>query len=90
MLVIVWIVAGLALSVLARAVAPERQTPPLLANSAFGIVGGLVGGLVIDRLARHSVAGFTAGFIGAIMGACVLLVIGNVLMESEDGSIRGR
>lgn len=90
MLVIVWILAGLALSILARAVAPERQTPPLLANSALGIVGGLVGGLVIDRLAQHSVAGFTAGFIGAIMGACVLLVVGNVVMESEDGSTRGR
>lgn len=87
MLVIVWILAGLALSILARAVAPERQMPPLLANSALGIVGGLVGGIAFDRLAQRTVAGFTAGFIGAIMVASVLLIIGNVVMKPEDGSV---
>ncbi len=86
-MVIVWILAGLAMSILARAVAPERQTPSLLANAALGAVGGLVGGIVIDRLARHTVAGFTAGFLGAIIVACVLLVIGNVVMEPQDGSV---
>ncbi len=87
MLVIVWILAGLGMSILARAVAPERQTPPLLANTALGVVGGLVGGIVIDRLAQQTVAGFTAGFLGAIIVACVLLIIGNVVMVPEDGNV---
>ncbi len=87
MLVVVWILAGLGLSILSRAVAPERQMPPVLGNTALGVVGGLVGGIVIDRLAQHTVAGFTAGFIGAIMGASVLLIVGNVVMEPEDGTV---
>ncbi len=86
MLVIVWILAGLALSILGRAVAPERQLPPLLANTALGVVGGLVGGILIDRWAQHTVAGFTAGFIGAIMGASVLLIVGSVVMEPQGES----
>ncbi len=87
MLVIVWILVGLGLSILSRAVAPERQMPPLLANTVLGIVGGLVGGIVIDRMSQHTVAGFTAGFIGAIMGASVLLIVGSVVMEPQDGTV---
>lgn len=87
MLVVVWIVEGLGFSLLARAVAPERQTPPLMANCALGVAGGLAGGFLIDRLAQHSLAGFTAGFIGALIGASVLLVIGNVVMEPADGNV---
>lgn len=84
MLVVVWIVIGLALSVIARAVAPERQVLGMAANSALGIVGGLAGGFMIDRLAQSTVAGFTAGAVGSIMGASVLLIIGNVVAAPAE------
>jgi len=84
MVAVVWIVAGLVLSVLARAVAPRGQVVGVAASSALGIAGGLGGGFAIDRLARSTVAGFTAGLVGSILGACVLLIIGNVAAAPGD------
>lgn len=79
MRIVVWIVTGVVLSVIARAVSPERQAPGIVLSTALGIVGGGAGGLLISWLAERSVAGFTAGFVGSIIGASVLLVIGSVV-----------
>lgn len=79
MLVVVWILTGLAMGVLGRAVSPAWQAPGALLCTGLGVVGGFGGGLLIHLLARGTVAGFTAGEIGAIMGASVLLIVGSVV-----------
>ena len=78
-LVLVWMVTGLLLGVLGRAVSPAWQAPGVLLCTGLGLVGGLGGGLLIHELALRNVAGFTAGEIGAIVGASVLLIVGSVL-----------
>jgi uncharacterized membrane protein YeaQ/YmgE (transglycosylase-associated protein family) len=79
MFVVVWIVTGLLLGVVGRAVSPAWQAPGVLLCTGLGVAGGLGGGLLIHELALRSVAGFTAGEVGAIMGASVLLIAGSVL-----------
>ncbi len=81
LLVVVWIVTGIALGVLSRAVSPAWQAPGLPLCAGLGALGGLLGGIPIHLLALRNVAGFTAGEIGAIMGASVLLAAGSVLVE---------
>ncbi len=81
LLVVVWIVTGIGLGVLGRAVSPAWQAPGLPLCAGLGAVGGLGGGLLIHLLALRNVAGFTAGEIGAVMGASVLLIAGSVLAE---------
>ncbi len=83
-LVVAWIVTGLLLGVLGRAVSPAWQAPGLLPCVGLGVVGGLGGGLLIHALALSTVAGFTAGEIGAIMGASVLLIAGSVLFAPRE------
>ena len=51
--IVVWIVTGVVLSVIARAVSPERQAPGIVLSTALGIVGGGAGGLLILLAGRE-------------------------------------
>ncbi len=83
-LVVVWIVTGVGLGVLSRAVSPAWQAPGVLPCVGLGLLGGLGGGLLLHYLALHDVAGFTAGEVGAIMGASVLLIVGSVMLAPPE------
>ncbi len=79
MAIVAWILTGLGLGVLGRAVSPSWQAPPTRLVLGLGLLGGLGGGLLAHELALRTVAGFTAGEIGSILGASVVLIVGAVL-----------
>jgi len=76
---VAWVIGGLLMAVLGRAVTPNDEAPGAASTVVLGILGGVVGGLLIETVARPTVPGFTAGFIGSLMGSSVVLIIWSVL-----------
>ncbi len=66
-----WLVFGLIVGVVARAVMPGEQPMGLLRTSLLGIGGSFVGGM----LGRLLVGVPASGFIGSVLGAIVLLLV---------------
>ena len=77
--IIGFIIFGLVIGLLARAIYPGRQPMGWLATAILGMVGSLVGGLIGHALWGGSTApdgswGFTpGGLISSIVGAIVVL-----------------
>ena len=78
MLHIIWyIIVGLVVGLIARAIMPGVQHLGLIMTTLLGIGGSIVGGL-IGRLFSKPAPGSTfhpAGFIMSIIGAIILLFI---------------
>jgi uncharacterized membrane protein YeaQ/YmgE (transglycosylase-associated protein family) len=79
-----WIVFGFFAGLIARAIMPGKQGLGIIATTLLGIggsfVGGLLGSLLLGggwRVLRPS------GFIGAIIGAVVLLALGEALFKNK-------
>ncbi|MBN9161306.1 MAG: hypothetical protein BGO98_41135 [Myxococcales bacterium 68-20] len=76
MSILFFILFGLIVGFLARAIMPGKQSMGLIATALLGIVGsffgGFVGNLVYHRplLEAHS-----SGFVGSILGALAILAI---------------
>ncbi len=77
---ILWfLVFGLFVGFLARALMPGRQNMGLLMTSALGMVGSLLGGFLGSLISSEEVTRVhAAGLIGSVLGA--LLVLGLVGM----------
>ena len=74
-----FLVFGLFVGFLARAIMPGRQSMGLLMTSALGMVGSLLGGFVGSLISHEEVTRVhAAGLIGSVLGA--LLVLGLVGM----------
>ena len=76
MSILVWIVFGLVIGLLARAIMPGRQNMGIIMTTLLGIAGSLLGGIV-GSLIQHGQIGplSGAGFIGSLIGALVLLAL---------------
>ncbi|HMJ13715.1 MAG TPA: GlsB/YeaQ/YmgE family stress response membrane protein [Polyangiaceae bacterium] len=73
--ILMFIVFGLVVGLLARALMPGRQSMGLGKTALLGIVGSFIGGFVGALLTDSRVGDFnTAGLIGSIVGAMVLLL----------------
>lgn len=74
---IIWfIVVGLIVGLLARAIVPGRDAMGILATIVLGIVGSFVGGLLVVFFTTKEYSGLEpAGWIGSIVGAIVALLI---------------
>lgn len=71
---ILFILFGLVIGLLARALVPGRQKMGIVWTILLGVAGALLGGLVSNAIAGRSVMELTtAGFIGSLLGAVVLL-----------------
>ncbi len=80
--ILAWIVFGLVVGLLARAIVPGRQNMGLIMTTLLGVAGSLVGGFLASALTgTRDYTGFTpAGIIGSILGAiAVMLIAGAVL-----------
>jgi uncharacterized membrane protein YeaQ/YmgE (transglycosylase-associated protein family) len=78
--IIAWIVFGLIVGLIARAIVPGKQGMGLIMTTLLGIAGSLVGGLVASAIGGGRATGFHAtGFIGSLIGAIVLLVIAGMV-----------
>jgi uncharacterized membrane protein YeaQ/YmgE (transglycosylase-associated protein family) len=72
-----WIVFGLVVGFIARAVVPGKDDIGILRTVVLGVVGSVLGGLVFGLL-TGGLRGFHAsGWIGSIIGAVIVLVIYN-------------
>jgi uncharacterized membrane protein YeaQ/YmgE (transglycosylase-associated protein family) len=74
--IILFIVFGLVIGLLARAILPGRQSMGLIATALLGMAGSFMGGFLVSLVTHNRVTDFnTAGLIGSIVGAILLLVI---------------
>jgi uncharacterized membrane protein YeaQ/YmgE (transglycosylase-associated protein family) len=74
--IILFIVFGLVIGLLARALLPGRQSMGLITTALLGIAGSFVGGFLVSLVTDNRITDFhTAGIIGSIVGAILLLVL---------------
>lgn len=76
MSILLFILFGLIVGLLARAIMPGRQSMGFVPTALIGIAGSFLGGLVGNVLNHRPLLQLnTAGFIGSIIGALVVLGI---------------
>ena len=76
MSVLFFILFGLIVGLLARAIMPGKQSMGLLATALLGIVGSLLGGFVGNLVYHRPLfEAHSSGFIGSILGALATLAI---------------
>lgn len=73
---IFFMIFGLIVGLLARAIMPGRQSMGLFMTMGLGIAGSFIGGFLSSLITDRRVMDFhTAGVIGSIIGAILLLLI---------------
>ncbi|MEO8180820.1 MAG: GlsB/YeaQ/YmgE family stress response membrane protein [Deltaproteobacteria bacterium] len=83
---LVFLIFGLFVGFLARALLPGRQSMGIIMTSALGMVGSLLGGFLGSLISHEEVTRVhSAGLIGSVLGA--LLVLALVSMGSRRRSI---
>jgi uncharacterized membrane protein YeaQ/YmgE (transglycosylase-associated protein family) len=71
---LLFIIFGLVVGFLARALLPGRQNMGLIMTSVLGMVGSLLGGFLGSLISRDDVTRVhSAGLIGSILGAVIVL-----------------
>lgn len=71
-----WIVFGLVVGLIARALVPGAQPMGISGTILLGVAGAFVGGLVGNLLAGYpALHVHAAGFIGSVLGAILVLVL---------------
>ncbi len=76
MSILVWIVFGLVVGLLARAIMPGSQSMGIIMTTLLGVAGSLLGGVVGSLLQYGYVGPVTgAGFLGSLLGALLLLAL---------------
>jgi uncharacterized membrane protein YeaQ/YmgE (transglycosylase-associated protein family) len=71
-----FLVFGLFVGFLARAILPGRQSMGLIMTSALGMVGSLLGGFLGSMISHEEVTRVhSAGLIGSIIGALLVLAL---------------
>jgi len=76
MAIILFIVFGLVVGLLARALMPGRQSMGWGMTAILGVVGSFVGGFLVSLVTDNRVTDFnTAGLIGSVVGALLVLLL---------------
>ena len=76
MSILMFILFGLIVGFLARAIMPGRQSMGLVATALVGIVGSFIGGIIGNAVAGAPILDLHAsGFIGSIIGALLVLFV---------------
>jgi uncharacterized membrane protein YeaQ/YmgE (transglycosylase-associated protein family) len=76
MSILFFLIFGLVVGFLARAVMPGSQKMGLVATMLLGVVGSFIGGFIGALITDSRVLDFnTAGLIGSVIGALVALVV---------------
>ena len=74
--ILLFVVFGLVVGFLARAIMPGTQSMGLVATALLGIAGSFVGGFLVSLVTHNNVMDLnTAGIIGSIVGALLLLFL---------------
>jgi uncharacterized membrane protein YeaQ/YmgE (transglycosylase-associated protein family) len=76
MSLLVFLVFGLVVGLLARALMPGDQKMGFVMTTILGVVGSFVGGCLVSLVTPAPTTGFhAAGMIGSVLGAILLLVV---------------
>ena len=76
MSILLFLVFGLIVGFLARAIMPGTQRMGLLATMLLGVVGSFIGGFIGALLTSSRVLDFnTSGLIGSVVGALIALAL---------------
>jgi uncharacterized membrane protein YeaQ/YmgE (transglycosylase-associated protein family) len=76
MAILGFLLFGLVVGLLARAIMPGRQAMSLPMTALLGIAGSFLGGFLTALITNNRVLDFnTAGIFGSIIGAVVVLAI---------------
>jgi uncharacterized membrane protein YeaQ/YmgE (transglycosylase-associated protein family) len=74
--ILLFLVFGLVVGLLSRALMPGRQGMSMGMTAILGIAGSLLGGFIASLLTHNRLDQFnTAGLIGSIAGSILLLVL---------------
>ncbi len=74
--ILLFLVFGLVVGLLARAIMPGTQSMGLIATALLGIAGSFVGGFLVSLVTSNRVTDLnTAGIIGSIVGALLVLFL---------------
>jgi len=74
---ILWfLLVGLVIGLIARAIMPGNQQMGIVMTILLGIAGSFVGGFLVSLITSNRITDFnTTGLIGSIIGAIVLMVV---------------
>lgn len=84
MAILGWLIFGLVVGLIARAIMPGRQSMGFVGTALLGIAGSLLGGFVASSLSgdpMNRLAG--SGALGSVIGAIVLLALGAMLSRGS-------
>jgi uncharacterized membrane protein YeaQ/YmgE (transglycosylase-associated protein family) len=74
--IILFVLFGLVVGFIARAVMPGTQKMGLIATAALGIAGSFIGGFLASLFTHQPITDMTtAGILGSVVGALLLLFI---------------
>ena len=74
--ILLFLVFGLVVGFLARAIMPGTQKMGWLATMLLGVVGSIIGGFIGALISDSRVLDFnTAGLIGSVLGALIALAV---------------
>ncbi len=76
---LLFVVFGLVVGFLARAILPGRQSMGMVMTAILGMVGSLLGGFVGSMISDHDVTRVhSAGLIGSVLGALIVLALASM------------
>lgn len=76
MAILLFIVFGLVVGLIARALMPGRQSMGWGLTAVLGMIGSFVGGFLVSLVTDNRVTDFnTAGLIGSVVGAILVLLL---------------
>jgi uncharacterized membrane protein YeaQ/YmgE (transglycosylase-associated protein family) len=74
--IILFIVFGLIVGFIARALMPGRQKMGMVMTTLLGVAGSFLGGFLVSLITDNRVTDLhTAGIIGSVLGAILLLAL---------------
>lgn len=77
---LLFVIFGLVVGFLARAILPGRQSMGMVMTAILGMVGSLLGGFVGSMISDHDVTRVhSAGLIGSLIGALVVLGLASMM-----------
>jgi uncharacterized membrane protein YeaQ/YmgE (transglycosylase-associated protein family) len=84
MSILLFLVFGLVVGLLARAIMPGNQSMSLLMTTVLGVIGSFVGGFLVSLVTNNRITDFnTAGIIGSIVGALVTLFVAGAVLRGR-------
>lgn len=89
MSIVFFLLFGLVVGFIARAVMPGTQKMGLIATMALGVVGSFVGGFLVALVTSSRVTDLNAaGVIGSVVGALLLLAVMGKMSRGRLGGPR--